>query len=225
MVKPIASIIIITKNQRRFLKKSLPAIFSQTVKNGEVIVVDSGTKEDNRDLFTKYPVKHIAINPKTFNYARAFNTGAAKAKGEFLVRLSGDAIPKNAMWLENLLRNFTNEKVAGVYSRWINTKDASIFDKYLVFFSMPKQKLIFAKEPNWNGASGALRRKLWEKYPFDTTLPFCEDWDWSRKVQEAGYLIIYEPSSIVYHSHKENLWQFLLRGYRTLHALKKIYIG
>jgi GT2 family glycosyltransferase len=222
---PLASIIIITKDQRRFLEKSLPAIRAQTEPDVEIIIVDSSVKEDNTDLFKKYRAKQIAIAAKTFNYAAAFNRGAKIAKGQFLVRLSGDVVPANKHWLKTLLDNFADTNVAGVYSRWINTEWAGIFDKYIVFMSMRKKKLYFDTAPNWNGASGALRRDLWEKYPFDARLSFCEDWDWSRRVQKAHYIIVYEPASVVYHSHRENILRFMLRGLRTMRALVQIYFG
>lgn len=199
-------------------------ITSQTIKNIEIIVVDSSEVENNEDLFYRFKVRHLKISPKTFNYANAFNTGAAIAKGKFLVRLSGDVIPKDKFWLEYLLSNFCDEKVAGVYSRWINNKQSSIFDRYITTMSMPNKKMIFTKAPNWNGASGALRKKLWQEYPFNEKLNFCEDWDWSRKIESKGYSIIYEPKSVVYHSHNENILQFFLRGLRIIRALIMIYL-
>ena len=223
-MNPDASIIIITKNQRDYLEQSLPIIFSQTFSNFEVIVVDSGSKDGSLELVKEYPVKLIEIKPERFNYAYAFNQGASLAKGDYLVRLSGDAVPKDKSWLGNLLKDFEDDKVAGIYSRWINFPEANLIDKFIVRVSMPNKKMIFIKAPNWNGASGALRRNLWQKYPFNENLSFCEDLDWSRKVEKDGYLIVYEPTSLVYHSHKENIFSFYKRGFKTIWALIKIYI-
>lgn len=220
----LASIIIITKDQRRFLKRSLPMIFSQTIKKPEVILVDSSMSENNQNLFKKYRVKYLKIQSENFNYASAFNKGASLATGKFLVRLSGDAIPKDKFWLENLLHNFKDKKVGGVYSRWANDLHANFFDRCLNFLSMRKQRLVFTKAPNWNGASGALRKELWQKHPFNESLDFCEDWYWSMQIQADGFTIAYEPTSIVYHSHNENLLKIALRGLKTVRALLKIYL-
>lgn len=222
-MKSDASIIIITKNQKNYLKQSLPLIFSQTFSNFEVIVVDSGSRDGSLELLKKYPVKLVKIKPEEFNYAYAFNQGASKARGNYLVRLSGDALPRDKFWLGNLIKNFKDERVAGVYSRWINFPEANLIDRFIVWVCMPKEKMIFKKAPNWNGASGALRKDLWQKYPFDERLSFCEDLDWSRKVQRDGYLIVYEPTSVVYHSHRENILLYYKRGLKTIWALIKIY--
>jgi rhamnosyltransferase len=219
----IASIIIITKDQRRFLERSLPIIFSQTIKNIEVILIDSSVKENYQVLFTKYPVKIIKIDPKTFNYSVAANKGAMLARGKFLVRLSGDAVPVNKIWLASLLSNFKNKKVGGVYSRWINDSNSNYFDRYINFLAMRKHKIVFTKAPNWNSASGALRKELWQTHPFNEKLNFCEDWEWSMKIQKDGYTIVYEPTSVVFHSHNENILQIGIRGFKIIVALIKIY--
>ncbi len=217
------SIVIICKNQKKYLKRSLPIIFDQIFSNFEVIVVDSGSKDGSIKFVKKYPTKLVEIKPEKFNYAYAFNQGANLAKGDYLVRLSGDAVPKDELWLGNLVKNFKNDRVAGVYSRWINPPDANLIDQYVAWMSMRDKKLIFTKAPNWNGASGALRKSLWQKYPFDESLAFCEDWDWSRKVQKQGFKIVYEPNSQVYHSHKENILLSSKRGLKIIAALMKIY--
>jgi rhamnosyltransferase len=220
----LATILITTKNQRSYLERSLPIIFSQTINNIEVILLDSSDRENNHDLFVKYPVKIIKIEPKTFNYSNAVNKGASVAKGKFLIRLSGDAVPKNKVWLESLINNFKDKKVGGVYSRWINDAKSNLFDRYIIFFAMRKHKLVFTKAPNWNAASGALRKEMWLKHPFNENLRFCDDWDWSRTIQKDGYAIVYEPRSVIYHSHNENVLQIGLRGLRTIKALVRIYL-
>jgi len=218
-----ASIIIICKNQKKYLKRSLPIIFKQSFSNFEVILVDSGSKDGSHKLIKKYPLRLIEIPPEKFNYAYAFNVGAKSANGDYLVRLSGDAVPKDEYWLKNLIVNFQDEKVAGVYSRWLNNPEANIIDKYVNWLTMPNNKRVFDSIPNWNGASGAIRKALWQKYPFNENLDFCEDLDWSRKVQKDGYLIVYEPNSVVYHSHNEHLWSASVRSFKILRSLLKIY--
>jgi rhamnosyltransferase len=54
--------------------------------------------------------------------------------------------------------------------------------------------------------------------PFDETLSYAEDQDWVLKVIRAGYKIIYEPASEVYHSHNETLKQIYRRSYCEAYA-------
>lgn len=212
--KPEASIIIITRNQRGFLKRSLPAIFEQTLKDFEVIAVDSGSTDGALELMKKYPIEMVhykgPVGPE-FNYARVFNMGAKQAKGKFLVRLSGDAIPANKFWLANLLEPFLDSKIGGTYSKQIYTSSADPGQRLLYFFAFSRFHWFFEKVACnlmfW-GTSCAIRRDLWQKIPFDEAQKRMEDARWSLEISKLGYKTVYAPSSIVYHTHQ--------RGWRTI---------
>lgn len=203
-----ASIIIITWNQKKFLEKSLPAIFNQTIKDFEVIAVDSDSTDGAIELMAKYSVKIIhyrdALGP-VFNYARAFNMGAKEAKGKFLVRLSGDAIPANKFWLKNLLKPFSNSKIAGTYSKQIYNSSSDPVHKLLCFFVSSRFHSFFEKVACnlmfW-GTSCAIRQDLWQKVPFDEKQKRMEDARWSLEVSKLGYKTVYVSSSMVYHTHQ-----------------------
>lgn len=225
--RPKASIIIITWNQRRFLEKSLPMIFDQIFKDFEAIAVDSGSTDGALELMRKYPIKIVHYKGSTgsgFNYARAFNLGAKEARGEFLVRLSGDAIPANKFWLVNLLKPFSDPKVAGSYSRQLYSFSADWDQRLLGFFVFSRFHSFFEKTACglmfW-GASCALRRDLWQKVPFDEIQKRMEDACWSLKVNRLGYKTVYVPFSIVKHTHKRS---FLKTGRLFLSTLKSISV-
>jgi hypothetical protein len=47
--------------------------------------------------------------------------------------------------------------------------------------------------------------------PFDEQVAGAEDFAWARTVQTLGFLIAYEPTAAVYHSHGEPLLKHLRR--------------
>ena len=49
-----------------------------------------------------------------------------------------------------------------------------------------------------NGNS-ALRRSLWQEFPFDEDLPAAEDKAWGREALARGYAIVYDPAAPVWH--------------------------
>ena len=53
----------------------------------------------------------------------------------------------------------------------------------------------------FSNVNSAIRRDLWERFPFADDLFFAEDQDWARRVLLAGYGIRYEPEAVVRHSH------------------------
>lgn len=221
------SIIIITRNQKEYLEQSLPMIFDQTIKEIEVIVVDSGSTDGALEFLRHYPVKVIHYSGPTgkdFNYPRAFNLGAEAAKGEFLVRLSGDVIPANQFWLENLLEPLeTSLEVVGVYSRQAYEPWADWSHRLLCFCCFSQYRRIFKKislNLMFWGAACALRKELYQKMPFDyENYRIAEDCRWSVEVNKLGFKTIYASDSLVFHNH---IGKFQWRSFFRSEALKTV---
>lgn len=226
--KPKASIIIITRNQRGFLEKSLPVIFNQTFKDFEVIAVDSGSIDGALELMQKYPIRIIHYRGPVgakFNYAKAFNLGAKKAKGEFLVRLSGDVVPKGKNWLKNLIKPFSDSKITGVYGKEITGPDANFLHKIRNFFTSSSFQGIFYKLSLgilFYGACCALRKDFWKKAPFDELLPMGGDANWGLEMKKRGYKTFFSPEALFYHSHPGR--EIFNSGFwRSIRGLSVIY--
>lgn len=218
----LASIIIITKNQKEILLKSLPILLKQNIEEKyEIIVVDSGSTDGAVEYIKSLPVKLVEIRTKTFIYAKAFNTGAKIAKGNFLVRLSGDVIPIKTDFLAELLKPFADEKVGGTYGKYTITGrsnygyptfwPAERFPRRVTRYSIRPNplKMIFNKEhsdlvTNFAGGCCAIRRKIWEKRPFNENLIAAEDAEYSWFLHTIGYAIVCNPSAEVIHEHKIN---------------------
>src|SRR3990167_5765219 len=123
---PYASIIIPTKNAGSRFALVLKRIFASAVSFGyEVIVVDSGSVDGTVRLAGGYPVKRIEIAPSSFSHGGARNIGADNARGEILVYVSQDAVPKDELWLANLTAGFSDPDTAGIFGRQIPDDDAS----------------------------------------------------------------------------------------------------
>src|SRR3989344_4324764 len=121
-----ASVIIRTYNEEQRLLQCLQAVFSQqTTFPFEVIVVDSESTDKTLSIASRFPVKILHIPKKEFTYGKALNIGGEAAEGQYLVFLSGDAVPENERWLGNLIRNFDVPDVAGGYGKQIQIGRAS----------------------------------------------------------------------------------------------------
>jgi len=155
-----------------------------------------------------------------------------------VVLITQDAFPINELWLQNLVMGFEHdEKIAGIYCRqiphsdadpllkrqlnnWltgsINKKISFISDKKAYENLTPMQKYIFC---NFDDVCSCIRRSIWAKFPFKETY-FAEDLEWSKKILEAGYKIMYQPASAVIHSHQRSI---LYEYRRTYLCHRKLY--
>ncbi len=199
---PLVSLIIRTKDEERWIGSCLRSVFNQTYKNFEVVIVDNCSKDQTLRRVKEFDVKVININD--FLPGKAINAGIKASSGEYLVCLSGHCIPTSEYWLETLIKDLGNPKVAGVYGRQEPLSFTSDLDKRDLLTVFGLDKKIQNKDFFFHNANSAFRREIWLKYPFNEEVTNIEDRVWGREVISDGFKIIYEPEASVFHWHGIN---------------------
>lgn len=104
---PCVSIVIPSKDHPDVLKQCIESICSFTnYRNYEIIVVDNGSSEKNRNVISDYLEQVGATylyQQEKFNFSRMCNRGAKAAKGEYLLFLNDDVEVFQPDWLERML--------------------------------------------------------------------------------------------------------------------------
>ncbi|MDW7726923.1 MAG: glycosyltransferase [Candidatus Methanoperedens sp.] len=228
-----ASIILLTRNGEKDINNCLSAIFSQKTSHVfEVIAIDSGSTDSTPDILSKFPLKVIHIMPAEFGHGTTRNHGARLANGRYLVYITQDAIPFDENWLELLINSVDgNMEIAGAYSRNIPKEGCDPFEARYVAKAWGKKREVksiknyknFKKLVFFSNTSSCIRKDVWEKFPFNEELVQTEDQDWSKKVLEAGYKIVYEPASIVCHSHTYPVKKLFSKYFDAGTAHKQIF--
>ena len=230
---PKVSIVIRTKNEERYIAQTLDMLIAQKEKDFEIIIVDSGSTDGTLDIVKKYDVKLIEIKPEEFTYGYALNIGAEAASGKYLLNLSAHAIPIGADFLNRFLENFNEPQLAGVYARQIPLPEANplVAREYLSCYTDERKiqkdnhktkSLVSEANIFFSNVCAMIRKDIWSRFRFDETLPYCEDWEWVRRIQQAGYYVVYEPKVMVYHSHNEPLRQIYRRAQKEAMARKRL---
>lgn len=194
-----ASIVIRSKNEERWITSCLRAIFNQSFREFEVILVDNQSTDMTVAKAKKYGVKVLQI--EDYLPGKALNMGIRASKGEFIASLSAHCIPKDQYWLSNLLRNFDDEGIAGVYGRQEPMSFTNDLDKRDLYMIFGLDRRVQMKDSFFHNANSAIKRSVWEKIPFDETVTNIEDRVWGQSVIDKGYKIVYEPGAAVFHHH------------------------
>lgn len=227
------SLILLIKNGAQYLDRLFEALERQTVIINEIVMVDSGSTDKSLEILDSLKVKKFnglkvfQIKPEEFGHGKTRNLAVRKASGEIVVFLTQDAVPTSKDWLKNLVRGFRDggevgkdRRIAGVFGRQIPYQTTNLCEKYFYQISYPENSRVMEKKDvdnfsNQNlffsNVSGAVRRDLLLKFPFREDLIMSEDQFWGREVLRAGYKIVYEPISVVWHSHNYNLIQLFKR--------------
>ena len=222
------SILIRTKDEQKWLGEVLRRLSKQTEQDFEVVIVDSGSSDTTLSIAGKFKeildLKIFHIKPEEFTYPYACNFGASRASGEFLVYLSGHSLPISDKWLDSGLKDFSNDKVAGVYGNVHASPDASIWEKIYYDFGFKPKKAIIRKSRIGvlGNTNSIIRKELWQKHPFDENYSAGgEDTAWARYYLSKGFVVIRDSAFSVYHSHGLGLGKFI-KQVRHWHKISKI---
>ena len=196
---PKVSIIIRTKNEERWIKHCLEAVYEQSFRDFETIIVDNKSEDGTLVKAQQFPVKIIHLDK--YLPGKSINFGVDHSIGQYIVFLSGHCIPCNKEWLVNLVDSFDDERIAGVYGRQLPMSFTSAHDKRDLFITFGLDPKLQEKDCFFHNANSAIRRDVWEKIPFDNFVTNIEDRLWAAEVQKNGYLIKYTPDAPVYHHH------------------------
>ena len=226
------SVVIPTLNAGKGFGRLLEAIAAQDFdKPLEIIVVDSGSTDGTVDTARDFNLARL-IEITDFTHGKARNIGATAATGNFLVFMTQDCLPADKHWLVNLLKPFSDAKVAAAFSRQTPFADANPMEQYFLANNFSGQRVVRQlngrKEPGifdvfFSNVSSSIRRDIWEQFPFDEKIIMSEDQSFAREALLAGYKTVYEPDSVVFHSHNYSLTKVFQRYFDSLYSLYEIF--
>ncbi len=217
------SIIVRAYNEEKYIGRLLEGIKQQTIKDVDIILVDSGSTDSTVAIAESYGAKIVRIPSAEFTFGRSLNYGIKAAKRNFIVMASAHVYPVYPDWLEILLRPFEDEQVALTYGKqrgpeFAKFSEQQIFHQWYPDVSKPKQETSFC-----NNANAAIRKSLWQKNPYDEMLTGLEDLAWAKWAKGQGYEISYVAEAEIIHIHNETPHGVYNRYRREAMALRKIY--
>lgn len=218
-----ASIVIRAYNEEKHIGKLLEGILVQTVKDLEIVLVDSGSTDQTVEIASSYPVKIVHINPQDFSFGYSLNQGILACNHELVVIASAHVYPVYPDWLEMLLEPFVNLQVALTYGKQRGNESSKYSEGQLFRQWFPDGQPTAQEHPFCNNANAAIRTKIWQELRYDENLPGLEDLDWAHRVMKLGYSIQYVPNAEVVHVHQETPKGIYRRYLREGMAFKRIF--
>ena len=116
----LVSVIIITKNQSRFLIKCINSIIVQSYKNIEVIIVDDNSSDNTKEIIESNKSNKIRyfLNEKKLGLAGLRNFGVLQSRGDYIFFTDSDCLAtKN--WIEEGMELFLKYDYAGLEGKTI----------------------------------------------------------------------------------------------------------
>lgn len=218
-----ASVIIPTWNAGAIFKKVIKRLKEQnTPWKYEIVVIDSGSKDDTVEFIQRNPdvILHTIPNDE-FQHGRTRNLAISMTKGEFVAVLTQDALPVDQYWLYNMVTAIEHyPDAAGVFGKHFAWPDADPYTKRDLanhFESFENFPYCVSKNTNsakwknkdlswqqflhfYSDNNSMLRKSVWESIPYPEVI-FGEDQAWAWEIIKAGYQKVYCKQGAVFHSH------------------------
>lgn len=220
----LASIVIRTYNEERYLNELLQAISKQKhdVVDREVVIIDSGSTDATLEIAESHNCRITHIKMSEFTFGKSLNMGCDFANGDLLVFVSGHCIPASDSWLDELCKPMVEGLVDYSYGRQVGRDTTKYsedrhFEKWFPEYSKIPQEGFFC-----NNANAGVTRSAWELFKFNEELTGLEDMYLAKLLVESGKKVGYVASAPVYHIHDETWKQVKIRYEREAYALQRI---
>lgn len=181
---PLVSIIITTYNHSQFIADAIESILNQSYQNLEIIVIDDGSIDNTKEIVKEYRTVTYFYQ-KNQGLSAARNTGIKKATGEYILFLDADDLLYPDGISLNVKAISYNDDVAFVSGSYkyvdVNKVEEEAISQSIVGNNF--QRLILT---NYIGMHGTVlyRKKVIEKYLYDTNLKSCEDYDMYLRISK-----------------------------------------
>ncbi len=219
---PLVSIITLNYNQAEVTCALLDSIQQLSYPHIEVIVVDNNSAENPTERIYRghYPNTRVIVTPENLGFAGGNNVGIRQAQGDYLLLLNNDTEVTPDL-IERLLEPFRADETIGVTCPKIRYHDSPTVIQYagytpLNFYTGQAWAIGSQQEdrgqfdqpgptPFAHGAAMMIKRSVIERAGLLPELYFLyyEELDWCCRIREAGYMLYYQPSALVY--HKESM--------------------
>jgi len=231
MNNPFFSVIIPTYNQASFLEASLRAVFQQTFKNYEIIVIDNHSSDNTTSLVKRYKKKIIykKINNNGI-IAKSRNLGIKLAKGKWIAFLdSDDYWSKDKLKITHQLAKKYLPKVI-CHSEWISYPKNK---KNKIWTYGPYKKNFYRlllKHGNRLSTSATIVEKNFlrkNKILFDEQKKFItsEDYNFFMDLAHKGANFYFTIKPLGYHFfHKKNASSNLSKHLKSLETVIKHHV-
>jgi glycosyltransferase involved in cell wall biosynthesis len=230
------TVVLPTRDRRRFLARSLASALAQTDVAFEVVVVDDGSCDGTFEWLESRGDERIRVvrHPEPRGVATARNTGVAAARTPWLAFLDDDDV-----WAPGKLAQQLARARASPESRWVCSGEVTL-NSTLRIVGMasppaPERALVALLAENVvpGGGSGVLAATdlVREVGAFDSSLGLLADWDlWIRLATEVPPAVVDRPL-VGYVRHSGNMsWNVapLVNEFATVdrkHAALRTQLG
>lgn len=235
------AVVVLNWNGVEIIGKCLDSLAEQSYRNYQIIVVDNGSKDNSKEVLTKYQSKlankiHVIYNQKNSGFAGGVNIGIKYVldnKFDAVALFNNDATA-DENWLSGLVEALNEHKEVGISTGLLLNDDKKTIDSTGDWYSVwglafprfrdrevnaaPESGYVFGAS---GGASLYRTEMLKDVGLFDENFfAYYEDVDISFRAQLRGWKVFYIKSSVAY--HERGITSSRIKGFDKYQMFKNL---
>ena len=216
------AVVILNWNGRQHLEQFLPSVVKHTPRAVRIVVADNGSTDDSVEFVqSTYPTIEVVRLDYNYGFAKGYNLAFERVDAECFILLNSD-VEVTEGWVEPLVATITNDARVGAVAPKLRSygyrekfEYAGAAGGYIDVLGYPfcRGRILSEVEHDegqyddkrevfWaSGAAFCCRAELFRRLGgFDADFfAHMEEIDLCWRMQLAGYKVMVEPRSVVYH--------------------------
>ncbi|MDD3885512.1 MAG: glycosyltransferase [Victivallaceae bacterium] len=203
------SVIVRSRNDAGMIADTMTRLFAQKLPAGceaEIINIDNNSSDGTAGIVREMnPVGQVVEWREKYVPGRVLNAGVALATGEIVVFHNSDCTPQGDGYLAALVAPLLAKQADLVFGNQLPRADARplVVKDYRRAFGDGREAATWRHM--FSLVSSAASRELLLAEPFDESLQYSEDIEWSYRLRRKGCRIVYVPEAKSIHSHNYTL--------------------
>jgi glycosyltransferase involved in cell wall biosynthesis len=212
-MSPKVSVLVITYNQKEFIRETIESVLDQSYENIEYVIADDGSTDGTAAIIDEYASKFPGVikaitNCPNLGITKNSNRGLALCTGEYIALQGGDdvffteKVKKQVAWFEQ----DKNRNLCGHFLHLCDEKSNIIGNYQTQNITGKGARTWIEKGPLFGATSVMIRSAAVPKHGFDERLPIVSDWKFYIDCLGSDKLFGFVPEFLgLYRKHDNNV--------------------
>ncbi len=203
---PTIDVVVRCRNEMPYTRTMLDLTLRQSGLRPRVLFMDCGSTDGSREVAEAFGVRIVDVDPSSYMPGVVLNRGMTLTSSEVVAFVNADCIPLGMHELDTLVGPLLDDsRVVATYARQVPRPGADplVAIEYARAFGDAAPAI--RRGRFFSMAASAIRRSAWDALPFDASLRYSEDVDWTTRIAAlgggSGGEIRYVPDARFEHSH------------------------
>ncbi len=190
------------KDEMPYTERTLQAMHHQNGVKPRVLFMDCGSHDGSREVAELEGARVVDVDPKAYIPGAVLNRGMRLTTSDVVAFVNADCVPLDDDALMRLVTPLlTDGDVSATYGRQVARPGADPLVRVEYERAFGEGTPALRRGAFFSMAASAIRRSAWELLPFDETLRYSEDVDWTHRLRALGGGVTYAANARFEHSH------------------------